>query len=85
MMAARPDGRLAPVWSAQVAVWSAVWIGINIVAGVAGVGANSSLQVVAWQAHIGGYFAGLMLAGPLDRLRWGRIARATGEPDGAGA
>lgn len=85
MMAATPEGRLAPVWSKQVAIWSAVWLGINIVAGVTGLGTGSPVQVVAWQAHIGGYFAGLLLAGPLDRLRWGRIERATGEPDGAGA
>jgi len=24
---------------------------------------------IAWQAHLGGYIAGLVLAGPFDRLR----------------
>jgi membrane associated rhomboid family serine protease len=75
MMGATPDGRLAPLLSPQVATWSAVWIGINIVAGVTGLGTGSPVQEVAWQAHLGGYFAGLLLAGPVDRLRFRGIAR----------
>jgi membrane associated rhomboid family serine protease len=81
MMAVTPDGPLAPLFSKQVAIWSAVWIGINIVVGVMGVGATSRLQVIAWQAHLGGYFAGLLLAGPLERLRWERIDRRSPAPD----
>jgi membrane associated rhomboid family serine protease len=27
------------------------------------------VHLVAWQAHIGGYFAGLLLAGPFDLWR----------------
>jgi membrane associated rhomboid family serine protease len=26
-------------------------------------------QAIAWQAHLGGYFAGLLLASAFDRLR----------------
>jgi membrane associated rhomboid family serine protease len=25
--------------------------------------------LIAWQAHLGGYLAGLLLSGPFDRLR----------------
>jgi membrane associated rhomboid family serine protease len=85
MMAATPDGRLAPLFSAQVAIWSAAWIGINIVAGVTGMGTGSPVQIVAWQAHLGGYFAGLILAGPLDRLRFRRINHVAGRAGGPGA
>jgi len=47
----------------RVVVFLAVWFGINILFGIGslpvpGVGAN---QVVAWQAHIGGFLAGLFL------------------------
>ena len=47
----------------RVVAFVAVWFGINILFGLGslplpGVGAN---QVVAWQAHIGGFLAGLVL------------------------
>ncbi len=47
----------------RVLAFLAVWFGINIVFGTGsfpmpGIGAN---QVVAWQAHIGGFLAGLIL------------------------
>ena len=36
--------------------------------GVTGLGAGTGPNVVAWVAHMGGYFVGLLLAGPFDRL-----------------
>jgi membrane associated rhomboid family serine protease len=53
----------------RVLAFLAVWFGINILFGlsslpVPGVGAN---QVVAWQAHIGGFLAGLFLFSWFDR------------------
>ena len=59
---------LAPLLSQRLIVWSAVWMGINIVAGLTGLGAGPGPQVIAWQAHIGGYIGGLLLAGPFDAL-----------------
>jgi membrane associated rhomboid family serine protease len=41
---------------------------INFVAGVTGIGTGPGLQVVAWQAHLGGFFAGLLLAGLFDPI-----------------
>ena len=39
----------------------AVWFGINIVFGIGAIGVGSNVQSVAWQAHIGGFLAGLLL------------------------
>jgi membrane associated rhomboid family serine protease len=63
---------LAPIFSRQILIWSAVWIAINIAAGVTGVGAGPGIQLIAWEAHLGGFAAGLLLAGlfdPVNRLK----------------
>lgn len=59
---------LAPILSARVLTWSAIWIAVNVIAGALGLGAGPAPQLIAWQAHIGGYIAGLLLAKPFDRL-----------------
>lgn len=59
---------LAPIFSARILTWSAIWMVVNLVAGLTGIGAGGGANVVAWVAHLGGYFAGLLLAGPFDRL-----------------
>lgn len=59
-----PVPAMTPLLSRRIAIWSAVWIVINIVAGVTGLGADGGL--VAWQAHLGGYAAGLLLSGFFD-------------------
>jgi membrane associated rhomboid family serine protease len=64
-----PGESLAPILSGRILLWSASWIGLNVVAGLTGFGAGPGVHMVAWQAHIGGYFAGLLLAGPFDGLR----------------
>ncbi len=63
-----PSAPLAPILSPRILVWSAVWIGINILAGVTGLGTGVEVALIAWQAHLGGYFAGLLLAGPFAAL-----------------
>jgi membrane associated rhomboid family serine protease len=63
---------LAPVFSRRMLIWSAVWIGLNIAAGISGMGAGPGIQLIAWQAHLGGYLAGLLLSGlfdPVNRLK----------------
>lgn len=60
--------RPAPLFSRRILVWSAIWLVVNIVAGSLGLGAGPGVQLIAWQAHIGGYFAGLLLVGPFDAL-----------------
>jgi membrane associated rhomboid family serine protease len=42
---------------------------LNMVAGTLGLGLAPEGQAIAWQAHLGGYFAGLVLASAFDRLR----------------
>ena len=68
-LSAPPDGHaLAPILSPRIVIWSAVWVVINIVAGLTGMGAGTEIRLIAWQAHLGGYFAGLLLAGPFAAL-----------------
>lgn len=62
------DTKLAPLLSPRILGWTATWMVINVVAGITGFGAGPGPAVIAWGAHIGGYVAGLLLAGPFDRL-----------------
>lgn len=68
----RPEpggGTLLPILSRQVLLFSLVWIGMNIIAGVTGLGMGGETALIAWQAHLGGFVAGMVLAGPFDALR----------------
>jgi len=57
---------LMPLASSQVVAFSAIWLAVNFVTGIVGIGPTGTLQAIAWQAHLGGYLAGLLLAGPFD-------------------
>lgn len=46
---------------ARVLIFLAVWFAINILFGVGSLPITGSEQPVAWQAHIGGFLAGLLL------------------------
>jgi len=60
---------MAPIFSRQIFLVSAVWVVINVVAGLTGLGTpGAGVQLIAWQAHLGGYAAGLLLAGLFDPL-----------------
>ncbi|WP_342641272.1 rhomboid family intramembrane serine protease [Rhodoligotrophos ferricapiens] len=43
-----------------------VWLAINVIFGLLSFGAGDD-ATVAWQAHIGGFLAGLLAFGPIDR------------------
>jgi membrane associated rhomboid family serine protease len=45
----------------RVLAFVAVWFAINILFGIGSLPITGSDQVVAWQAHIGGFLAGLLL------------------------
>jgi membrane associated rhomboid family serine protease len=59
---------LLPLWSAQVLGFSAVWLAINLVTGLTGLGTGGQIEPVAWQDHMGGYLAGLVLAGLFEAV-----------------
>jgi membrane associated rhomboid family serine protease len=57
---------LAPILSRQILTWTALWAALNVFVGLTGLGAGPGVQTIAWQAHLGGYFAGLLLCGLFD-------------------
>ena len=57
-----------------------VWFGVNIIFGVGSIAIGADGASVAWQAHIGGFFAGLLLFSLFDP-----IARAAPEAASPGA
>ena len=59
------DGRLAPLFGRQVVTQALVFTVLNLLIGVAG--GFTSLNI-AWEAHVAGYLAGLLLIGPADRF-----------------
>src|SRR5882672_5704215 len=60
------DG-LAPIFSKPILGFSAVWIIANVVSGILRIGVSDDLTLIAWVAHLGGFFAGLILIGPFRR------------------
>jgi membrane associated rhomboid family serine protease len=63
---AETSNELLPILSPQVLMFSALWVIVNLVFGLAGIGFAGESNAIAWQAHLGGYFAGLFLAGSFD-------------------
>ena len=59
---------LMPLLSSQVVGFSAVWLALNLVTGMIGFAATGQIEPVAWQDHMGGYLAGLLLASLFDRV-----------------
>ena len=60
---------LAPILSRQMLVFSGVLVAVNVVMGVTGFNIGGETAQIAWQAHLGGFVAGLLLCGPFDGLR----------------
>ena len=63
------EAPLAPLLSRQILVFSAIWAAVNLLTAVTGFGVGGESGLIAWQAHLGGFLAGLLLCGPFDRLR----------------
>jgi len=53
----------------RVVTFLAIWFGVNIVFGVGSIAIGSEGVSVAWQAHIGGFMAGLLLFSLFDPIR----------------
>ncbi|HJT44058.1 MAG TPA: rhomboid family intramembrane serine protease [Rhizomicrobium sp.] len=67
---------LAPIFSRQILIFTALWAALNLLTGLTGLGMGGEDGLIAWQAHLGGFAAGLLLSSPFDRLR----PRAVGAP-----
>jgi membrane associated rhomboid family serine protease len=66
----------------RVLAFLAVWFGVNIIFGVGSIAIGADGASVAWQAHIGGFFAGLVLFSLFDPVprRHGDAAGALSNP-----
>ena len=62
------EGRLLPILSRPMLLFTLVWMGMNVIAGVTGIGMGGQTALIAWQAHMGGFIAGMLLASVFDRL-----------------
>jgi membrane associated rhomboid family serine protease len=74
------DGRLAPVRSRFAVGMAAAWVVANLIIGVVGFAPGAGEAQVAWQVHIIGFFAGLLLIGPWAALFGRRIVEPAPEP-----
>lgn len=52
--------------NSRVLAFLAVWFGLNILTGLGAVAIGASAQSIAWQAHIGGFLAGMVLFSLFD-------------------
>jgi len=50
-------------------IFVGIWMGINVVFGVWGVALSGETVSIAWEAHLGGFVAGLLLFGLFDPVR----------------
>jgi membrane associated rhomboid family serine protease len=66
----------------RVIAFLAVWFGVNIIFGIGSIAIGADGASVAWQAHIGGFFAGLLLFSLFDPVpRIQRDAADAPSPD----
>ena len=50
------------------AAFLGVWFGLNVLFGLGSLSMSGDEQTIAWQAHIGGFLAGLLLFALFDRV-----------------
>jgi len=78
---------LAVLRDARVVIFLAVWFGLNLLFGLGSIGLDGSDQAIAWQAHIGGFLAGLLAFPLFDPVKPhdGAGGDGTGNEDTGGA
>lgn len=74
-------GRVGRIFGPTVAAMTVGWIFANVVLGTTGLTPGAAGMTVAWQAHLAGYAAGLLLVGPFDRLAGHGADRVAPAPD----
>lgn len=62
------QGRLGSPFSCSALSMAGAWIVVNLLIAVTGLAPGLEGGSVAWEAHLGGFAAGLLLAGPFARL-----------------
>lgn len=67
----RPASLLEVLTNRQVMTFVIIWFGINLIFGLGSIGVSGEAQLIAWQAHIGGFLVGLLLFGLFDSPREG--------------
>jgi len=76
-------GRLGPFFSRTPIAMTAAWVAVNLMVGLTGFAPGSGGAPVAWEAHIAGFLAGLVLIGPWAALfgkRWRRPEAFEADP-----
>lgn len=61
-------GRLGPIGGRRVVGMGAAWVLANAVLGISGLTPGAGGAAVAWEAHVVGFFAGVLLIGITGRL-----------------
>ena len=62
-----PAAPLSAVWrDVRILAFLAVWFGLNLLFGLGSVTIPGGEQSIAWQAHIGGFLAGLLFFAAFD-------------------
>ena len=62
------EPKIGPMFGSTVIGMAAAWALVNVVLGVSGLTPGAMGMPVAWQAHLAGYAAGVLLVGPFVRL-----------------
>ncbi|MGF1454844.1 MAG: rhomboid family intramembrane serine protease [Alphaproteobacteria bacterium] len=60
---------LAPLTDQRVMGFVAIWVLLNLVMGVIGFGGPGEAKLIAWEAHLGGFFSGLLAMPLFDPYR----------------
>lgn len=77
LMGANPDDAyripalplIAVLRDTRVLIFLAVWFGLNLIFGIGSIGFTGGEQAIAWQAHIGGFLAGLLAFALFDPVK----------------
>ena len=62
----------------RVLAFLGVWFGLNVLFGLGSLSMSGNEQTVAWQAHVGGFLAGLLLFTMFDRVGSPAVGRDNG-------